>query len=84
MGGAAIAPPTSLVEKDKECTYLFLPLSVQIHIFNPVVGSLSWNQPGVLSAGKWLETRPCSNPQPSAPFHPLSFIPGSEAWVFLL
>lgn len=24
MGGAAIAPPTSLVEKDKECTYLFL------------------------------------------------------------
>lgn len=21
MGGAAIAPPTSLVEKDKECTY---------------------------------------------------------------
>ena len=56
MGGAAIAPPTSLVEKDKECKYLFLPFSVQIHVFNPVLGSLSWNQPGTWVQGKGPQT----------------------------
>lgn len=38
MGGAAIAPPTSLVEKDKECTYP-LPLPTALLLpFNPVLG----------------------------------------------
>lgn len=38
MGGAAIAPPTSLVEKDKECTYP-LPLPAALLLpFNPVLG----------------------------------------------
>lgn len=56
MGGAAIAPPTSLVEKDKECKYLFLPSSLQVLVFNPVLGSLSWNQPGAWVQGKGPQT----------------------------
>ena len=56
MGGAAIAPPTSLVEKDKECTYLFLPSSVQLHVLNAVLGSLSWNQPGTWVQGRGPQT----------------------------
>lgn len=75
MGGAAIAPPTSLVEKDKECTYP-LPLPAALLLpFNPVLGPQA-PRPLALTLGPGAGS---SRPRPL----PGGFVQGSEAWTFI-
>lgn len=75
MGGAAIAPPTSLVEKDKECTY---PPPCPRLCCCPLTRSWARRRPWPLA----LTLGPGAGSSHPLPL-PGGFVQGSEAWIFI-